>query len=78
MNFIALALKENSDIDGSTCEEQLVVPNQLNHLAIVLCQEYAVAKFHAGTIFTSQIMDWQAHVIGKAIRPLFTELVTNV
>ena len=33
-------------------------------------------KFQAGTIHTSQVMDCQVHAIGKAISPLFTDLVT--
>jgi len=35
-----------------------------------------VTKFCAGTILTSQVMDCQTRVIGKAIRPLFAEPVT--
>ena len=35
-------------------------------------------KFQAGAIFTSQVMDFQVHAIGKAIRLLFTDLLTIV
>jgi len=35
-----------------------------------------VNKFDASTLLTSQGKDYQIHVIGKAIRPLFTDLVT--
>ena len=37
-----------------------------------------MTKFQAGTILTSQVMDCQVHAIGKAIRPLFADLVTNI
>jgi len=39
-----------------------------------------VIKFDASIIFKSlsQFMDCQIHIIGKAIRPLFVDLVTNV
>ena len=33
-------------------------------------------QISAGTILTSQVMDCQMHVIGKAIRPLLAESVT--
>ena len=36
-----------------------------------------MTKFQAGTILTSQVMDCQVHAIGKVIRPLFVDLVTN-
>ena len=35
-----------------------------------------MTKFCAGTILTSQVMDCQTRVIGKALRPLFAEPVT--
>ena len=34
-----------------------------------------MTKFQAGIILTSQVMDYQVHAIGKAIRPLFTDPV---
>ena len=37
-----------------------------------------MTTFQAGTILTSQVMDCQVHAIGKAIRPLFADLVTNI
>ena len=37
---------------------------------------YNVTKFQDGTILTSQVMDCQVYAIGKAIRPLFADLVT--
>jgi len=37
-----------------------------------------VTKFLAGTILTCHKMDSQMHSIGKAIRPLFTDLVTYI
>jgi len=36
-----------------------------------------VTKFCVGTLFRSQVMNCQTHAIGKAIRPLFAEPVTN-
>ena len=36
-----------------------------------------MTKVQVGTIHTSQGMDCQAHAIRKAIRPLFTDQVTN-
>ena len=35
-----------------------------------------MTKFKTGTILTGQVMDCQVHAIGKAIRPLSTDLVT--
>ena len=37
-----------------------------------------MTKFQTGTIFTSQVMDFQLHAIGKAIRPLFADPVTVI
>ena len=37
-----------------------------------------MTKFCAGTILTSQVMDSQKRAIGKAIKPLFAEPVTNM
>ena len=37
-----------------------------------------MTKFQHGTIFTIQVMGCQVHTIGKAIRPLFTDPVTNL
>ena len=38
-----------------------------------------MTKFQAGTILhTSQVMDCQLHVIGKAIRPLIADPVTYI
>jgi len=37
-----------------------------------------VTKFDVSTILTSQVMDCQIHEIGKAIRPLFADLVTII
>jgi len=36
-----------------------------------------VTKFCAGTVLTSQVMGCQIRAIGKAIRLLFAEPVTN-
>jgi len=33
-----------------------------------------VTNFHAGSVLRSQIMDFQMHEIGTAIRPLFVDL----
>jgi len=35
-----------------------------------------VIKLDISTLLTSQVTDCQIHVIGKAIRPLFADLVT--
>jgi len=37
---------------------------------------YVRDKFDVSIILTSQVIDCQLHVIGNAIRPLFTDLVT--
>ena len=37
-----------------------------------------MTKIQAGNIHTSQVMDCQVHAIGKAMRPLFTDLVTII
>jgi len=37
-----------------------------------------VTKFCAGTILTSQVMDYQTCTIEKVIRPLFAEPVTYI
>jgi len=36
-----------------------------------------VTKFDVSILLTSQVMDCQMHEIGKAVRPLFADLVTN-
>ena len=46
-------------------------------LKIESCQECKVTKFQVGTILTCLTMDGQMHTIGKAIRPLFADPVTN-
>ena len=45
--------------------------------AIEACLEGKLTKFQTGTMLTSQVMDSQIHAIEKAIRPLFTDPVTN-
>jgi len=44
---------------------------------LVVQKDYKVNKLHAFTILTSQIMDYQVHVTGKAIKLLFAVTVTN-
>ena len=36
-----------------------------------------MTKLQAGNVHTSQVMDFQVHAIGKAIRLLFADPVTN-
>jgi len=37
-----------------------------------------VIEFQEGTFITMEVIDFQVHAIGKAIRPLFADLVTNI
>jgi len=37
-----------------------------------------VTKFHDGTFITMEVIGCQVRAIGKAVRPTFTDLVTNV
>jgi len=37
-----------------------------------------VTKFQDGTLITIKVMSCQVHAIRKAIRPLLTDLVTNI
>ena len=45
---------------------------------MVLCWEGNGTKFKAVTIFISHVMDCQVNAIGKAVRLLFVDPVTNV
>ena len=41
------------------------------------CSKCKVSKFQVGTILKCHTMDGQTHTIGKTLRPLFADPVTN-